>query len=97
MASIWYTEVKRRRRGRHALEPGHWFFDEGRWVVCASTGKVGRQGWGLSLYVQVASKPRPEQPLIFKTLGEVKSFVSEYFGRPVIDRHPDDMPAPDAL
>jgi len=92
-----YTEVKRRRRGRHELEPGHWFFDEGRWALCASTGKIGRQSWELTIYWEVRNKPRPEQPLIFKTLDEVKTFVSEYFGRPVVDCDPNDMPAPDDL
>jgi hypothetical protein len=97
VTSILYTEVKRGRRNRYALEPGHWFFHEGQWAVCASTGEVGRQGWRLTLYWEVANKPRPEQPLIFKTLGEVKAFVSEYFGHPVVDRDPNDMPAPDGL
>jgi hypothetical protein len=38
-------------------------------------------GLGLRLYGEVSNKqPRPEQPLIFKTLVDVKAFVSEYFG-----------------
>jgi hypothetical protein len=42
VTKISFTAVE---AGHPHLDPGHWFFSEGQWAVCASRGQ-GRPGLG---------------------------------------------------
>jgi hypothetical protein len=90
---ILYTEVK---LGHAFLEPGRWFFHEGQWALCGSVWKAGRT-WKLRIDFEKWNKPLPDNTLEFKSLGDAKKFLSEYFEDRVVDVEPDAFPSPDEL
>jgi hypothetical protein len=92
--AILHCEV---RSGSQQLEPGHWFFDEGNWALCAEAGKSDAGQWALYVRIAVAGKDAPSIPMTFSTLKEAKAFLAEYFERPVVRVRASEMPEPDGL
>ena len=94
MTKISFTTVE---AGHPHLDPGCWFFHEGAWAVCASTGRQDDGRWSVQIYFDKQGKPLREQSCYFATMKEAKDFVSDYFEQPVVDCEPDDFPKPSSL
>ena len=94
MTKIIFTAVE---AGHPHLDPGHWFFSEGQWAVCASTGRQEDGRWGVQIYFEKSGKPLREQSCYFATLDQAKGFVSGYFEVPVVDCAPEQLPKPGSL
>lgn len=91
---ILYAEAP---EGHPVLDPGHWFFHEGQWVVCASAGAGADGGWGLHIYFAAFDKPLSDFDFRFESLEGAKRFVSDYFECAVVECGPDEFPRPDTL
>jgi hypothetical protein len=91
---ILHCEV---RNDNQTLEPGHWFFDEGNWAVCAEAGKTDAGKWNLFIRIDVAGKAPCTSPMQFTTLREAKSYLGEYFNTSVVRVRASQMPKPDEL
>jgi hypothetical protein len=76
---------------------GHQFFDEGQWLVCASAGEDPNGKWHLEVIAPTFGKSLPEGEIRFRSLGEAKNFVAEYFATSVVDCEPNEFPSPENL
>ncbi len=92
--SILSTSVP---KGHPVLEEGHWFFDEGQWLVCGSAAEISTGKWSLQISAPRFDKPLRNKELLFASLADVKKFVAGYFERPVVDCEPDRFPSPEDL
>jgi hypothetical protein len=91
---ILHCEVRSKNQ---QLEPGHWFFDEGNWAVCAEAGKNDDGQWHLYIRISDAGKDDPPSPMSFATLREAKSFLGQYFNTSVVRVRASQMPSIDDL
>jgi hypothetical protein len=80
MWEILYCHVTRRNR---TISPGHWFFHTGQWADCANACRTKDGKWHVEINFAPGGKQKPDNPLTFNSIEEVKRFVSEYFETPV--------------
>ena len=94
MSQILYCNATDDPRQAGYIDPGHWFFDTGHWVVCASAYDCGDGTWGVDIMLDSG---KPATPPKLRSVDDCKAFVSQYFEAPVVDVEPSDFPAPDDL
>lgn len=78
LMEVIYCQVN---KNNSRLSAGHWFFHTGRWVVCAEAIKLGKHQWELALTYAPNTCSIPNN---FRTLTELKEFVSGYYGLEVV-------------
>jgi hypothetical protein len=94
LVRILHCEV---RNARQPLEPGHWFFHEGQWAVCAEAGRSGGRKWRLKVLFAAGNKGLPEAELVFPTLNAANAFLADYFEAEIARVRATDMPTPEEL
>ena len=84
--AIWYVHVD--DNDPLKASAGDWFYDPQEDVQCGQVIEDETGLWSLYLDGQIHGAYSVEDGLKFKSLEDVKSFVSNYFNRHVIDVEP---------
>jgi hypothetical protein len=93
-SGIWFVDVP---PGHQKLDEGQWFWDPGAYVLCGAASCGNSDQWILTGLNQIANREPLPREVAFSDLDSLIKFVSEYYGRPVFDVDPEDMPDPEEL
>jgi len=93
-SGIWFVDVP---PGHPKLDEGRWFWDPGAYVLCGAASCERNDQWSLTGLNQRANREPPLRKAVFPDFDSLIKFVSEYYGRPVFEVDPDDMPDPEEL
>lgn len=78
-------------------EQGHWFFHTGHWTLSAEMFRTGSRRWGLAIRFVPIGKEKPPDSLTFPSATAAKAYLSDFFGAPIRQVSPHEMPSPEGL